>query len=84
MDWTQLISSLGFPIACCAALMWWVKYTTDRNDEKIKNIQEANASERKQYLEKMEEMSIALNNNTAAMNNLILVVNSLKGAENED
>lgn len=83
MDWVQIVSSLGFPIACCAALMWWVKYTTDRNDEKIKAIQQANCNEREKYLEKMEEMSIALNNNTAAMNNLILVVNSLKGENND-
>ena len=84
MDWVQIVSSLGFPIACCAALMWWVKYTTDRNDEKLKNIQQANADERAKYLEKMEEMSIALNNNTTAMNNLILVVNSLKGEKIDD
>lgn len=37
----QLVSTLGFPICCCLALMWYVKYVTDKHTEEIKQLTEA-------------------------------------------
>ena len=35
---TQLITSVGFPIACCIALAWYVKYITDKHEREIKEL----------------------------------------------
>ena len=31
----QAITTVGFPIVCCGAMMWYVKYQTDVNREDI-------------------------------------------------
>ena len=34
MDWIEVLQSLGFPILASCACGWYVKYITDKNDEK--------------------------------------------------
>jgi hypothetical protein len=44
MDVTEIINAIttvGFPIVCCLAMAWYVKYTTDKNREEIHNLNEA-------------------------------------------
>lgn len=38
---TQLISSVGFPIAMCAAMGWYVKYITDKHHTEMNEVTEA-------------------------------------------
>ena len=38
---TQLIGSLGFPIACCIALFWQNQKMSEKHDEELKSITEA-------------------------------------------
>ena len=59
----QIVSTLGFPIACCIACGWYVKYITDKNREQIDKIMEQHQSE-------MKEVTQALNNNTLAITKL--------------
>ena len=59
----QVVSTLGFPIACCIACGWYVKYITDKNREQIDKIMEQHQSE-------MKEVTQALNNNTLASTKL--------------
>lgn len=59
----QAITTVGFPIVCCLGLGWYVKYVTDRNREDINKITELHRTE-------MSEMSIAINNNTIALQKL--------------
>ena len=59
----QVVSTLGFPIACCIACGWYVKYITDKNREQIDKIMEQHQSE-------MKEVTQALNNNTLAITKL--------------
>ena len=33
----QIISTVGFPIACCVAMGVYVKYITDKNREEVAN-----------------------------------------------
>ena len=38
MEWEgilQAITTVGFPIVCCVAMMWYVKYSTDQNREEV-------------------------------------------------
>ena len=59
----QAITTVGFPIVCCIGLGWYVKYVTDRNREDINKITEMHRTE-------MSEMSVAINNNTIALQKL--------------
>ena len=59
----QVVSTLGFPIACCIACGWYVKYISDKNREQIDKIMEQHQSE-------MKEVTQALNNNTLAITKL--------------
>ena len=57
------ISTVGFPIACCIAMAWYVKDQTDKNREEIAKI---NA----QHKDEMSEVTHAINNNTLALQKL--------------
>lgn len=59
----QLVSTLGFPIVCCGAAGWYIKYITDKNREQINKIMEQHQSE-------IKEITTALNNNTLAITKL--------------
>lgn len=59
----QIVSTVGFPIACCGAMMWYVKYSTDRNREEISKLNE-------QHKEEMTDVTTAINNNTVALTKL--------------
>lgn len=66
----QLVSIIGqyaFPIAACIAMGWYVKYSHDyfRND--YINIMT-------KHKEEMDNITAALNNNTAAINSLITYI----------
>lgn len=59
----QAVSSVGFPIVCCGAMMYYVKYSTDRNREDMLKLTEQHKSEIMQITE-------AINNNTLALQKL--------------
>ena len=59
----QAITTVGFPIVCCGAMMWYVKYSTDRNREDLTALNEMHRAE-------MLEMTEAVNNNTVVLNRL--------------
>ena len=59
----QAITTVGFPIVCCAAMMWYVKYSTDRNRDDLTALNEMHRAE-------MMEMTEAVNNNTVVLNRL--------------
>lgn len=59
----QAVSSVGFPIVCCGAMMYYVKYSTDRNREDMLKLSEQHKAEIMQITE-------AINNNTLALQKL--------------
>lgn len=59
----QAITTVGFPIVCCGAMMYYVKYSNDRNRE---DIQKLNSD----HKEEMNQITQALNNNTIALQKL--------------
>lgn len=59
----QVVSSLGFPVACCGVVGWYVKYISDKNREQLDRIMQQHQSE-------MKEVTQALNNNTLAITRL--------------
>lgn len=59
----QAITTVGFPIVCCGAMMWYVKYTNDRNSDEINHLTEEHRSE-------ISEVTQALNNNTLVIQKL--------------
>lgn len=66
MDIQGLISAVttvGFPIVCCGAMMWYVKYTTDKNREEVARLNDMHNRE-------MSEVIQAINNNTLALQKL--------------
>ena len=58
--WLQAITTVGFPIAMCGAMAWYVKYQTDKNREDVKTLNE-------QHTKEMLEVTEAINNNTQAL-----------------
>lgn len=67
IDIMQLIGSYGFPILACIAMAWYVKYTTDKNREDIKQSREV-------HKEEMTKITEALNNNTMAVHDLRVMI----------
>lgn len=62
-DLLSMISTVGFPIACCLAMMWYVKYSTDQSREEIARLND-------QHNQEMKEVTTAINNNTLALQKL--------------
>lgn len=61
--WLQAITTVGFPVVCCGAMMWYIKYTTDKNREQIEKMND-------KHKEEMDKITLALNNNTMAITKL--------------
>lgn len=64
----QLISNVGFPIACCLIMFLYVNKSQEYHKEEISNLT-------KEYKAEISELSTAINNNTSVMQSLI---NTLK------
>lgn len=63
----QLITSVGFPIAACCAMGFFVKHITDAQRTEVKELNEQHT---KEMLAFKDEMTGALNNNTLALQKL--------------
>ena len=74
MDIIQIISTLGFPIACCLGLGWYVKTQTDNYRNDVKDIQ-------REHKEETKQMTDALNNNTLALQHLAVKIEQLDRKE---
>ncbi len=74
MDIIQIISTLGFPIACCLGLGWYVKKQTDNYRNDVKDIQ-------REHKEETKQMTDALNNNTLALQHLAEKIEQLDRKE---
>ena len=59
----SIISSVGFPIAACIGLGWYVKYQTDNNNKEVSEM-------RREHQEEIAKVTDALNNNTLALQKL--------------
>lgn len=72
----QAITTVGFPIVCCGAMMYYCKYITDRNREDIQKLNE-------QHKEEMSDVTTAINNNTLALQKLSDIIEFREGDENK-
>lgn len=57
------IATVGFPIVCCGVLMYYQKYTRDKDSEHFKQLSRS-------HTEEMKTMADALNNNTLILQKL--------------
>lgn len=71
---TTLIGSYGFPIVACIVMAWYVKYSTDKNQEQISEIETKHATE-------MSEIKTSLDNNTLAIQRLCDFLSLVHGGE---
>lgn len=62
---TQIISTLGFPIACCCVLMWYINKTNKEHRDEIEKIEERHSAE-------VANLAEIIANNTKAINNLVI------------
>ena len=62
-DLLTAVTTVGFPIVCCGAMMYYVKYTTDKHREEIETLNT-------QHKDEMKEVTNAVNNNTLALQKL--------------
>lgn len=60
---SQFITNIGFPIAMCCAMAWYVKDTSEKHREEVRQLNE-------QHNEEMQQVTVALNNNTLAIQKL--------------
>lgn len=67
MDIATLLGSYCFPIVACIVMAIYVKHITDTNREDTK---ELNLQHTKEMTEFKDEIKLALNNNTMALNRL--------------
>lgn len=60
---TQMIMNVGFPIVMCGAMAWYVKDTSDKHREEVRQLN-------KEHNDEMQQVTTALNNNTLALQRL--------------
>ena len=65
----QIISTVGFPIAMCILMAWYVKYTTDQHREDTNAREEAHKQE-------VNDITKALNNNTLVLQKLVDILDA--------
>ena len=65
MEWTQIITSVGFPIVACIGLAFYVKYIVDAYRTEVKEL-------RKEHQEEIGKITEALNHNTEAITKLTM------------
>lgn len=63
-DIVTIISTVGFPIAACIGMGWFVKYQTDLNNKNLNQM-------RTEQLDQIKIMTNAVNNNTKALQQLV-------------
>lgn len=63
MDIVNMIQTVGVPVAFCIAVGWYVKYINDQHREDVQRLND-------QHRKEMNEVTQALNNNTAALQKL--------------
>ena len=63
MNITQIIMNVGFPIAMCCAMAWYVKDTSEKHREEVRHLNE-------EHNDEMQQVTAALNNNTLALQRL--------------
>ena len=63
MDIMQMISSVGFPIACCIAMAYYVKDQSDKNRQQLEDMNQ-------KHKEEISNVTEAINNNTLAITKL--------------
>ena len=73
---TQIISTVGFPIAACGAMAYYVKYITDQNSARMDKLNEDHKQE-------MSSVTEALNNNTLALQHLTDMMAYQNGGQDE-
>ena len=73
----QIISTLGFPIAACIGMGWFVKYQTDLNNKNMTDMRAEQATQNR-------TMQTAINNNTKALQELIDKLDLCKAVEKDD
>ena len=73
-DISQIVSSVGFPIAMCFILAWYVKTRDEAHTAQINAISE-------QHREEAKAMTEAIHNNTVTMQRLVDILS--KGDINE-
>ena len=70
----QIINNVGFPIACCIALMWYLKYITDRHASERKEILDQTTASidklRESHEQETDNIVEAIHNNTLIMTKL--------------
>ena len=59
----NFIGTIGFPIAGCVFMAYYIKYITDKHREEVKELNE-------QHRVEMGEVTQAINNNTLALTKL--------------
>lgn len=68
----QAVTTVGFPIVCCGAMMWYVKYSNDQNKEEVARLNEQHRTE-------LTDITQAINNNTVALTKLCDLVKPREG-----
>lgn len=72
---TDIISNVGFPIAMCGAMGWYVHYTNEKHTKQVTTMNELHRQE-------MTEITQALKNNTIALTELCTLMKN-GGKSNE-
>lgn len=67
MEIANLLGNYCFPIVACIVMAWYVKYTTDKQSEETKAL---NENHTKEMLAFKDEIKVALENNTRAIEKL--------------
>lgn len=76
-DILTIISTVGFPIAACIGMGWFVKYQTDLNNKNMETM-------RQEQNEQIRSMTNAVKNNTVALQQLVDKLDLCKAVKDDE
>lgn len=75
---STLISTIGFPIACCVFMAWYMTDTAKKHREEVQEINKQHTEEVKEinrlHKEEVANMTEAVNNNTRVLERLCVIM----------
>lgn len=73
MDWVNVISNLGVPVAFALIMMWAIKYVYDTERAKSEKLHEEDCARLDKTIEKIGDLTLAVKDNSDSIRELINV-----------
>lgn len=79
MDWIQIISNLGVPVAFALIMMYGIKYVYDTERAKAEKMHEEDCTRLDKTIDKLGDLTLAVKDNSDSIRELINQMDDKEG-----